>query len=494
MSSGREEIESLLADDAWSREVDMVLSHPAPSTYRVSSATGTVTFERRADGERWRYETVSVTGEDPIGDDATDRFVGHDRERESRYPAAADNAYPYALEHIAQFFDAPHAPDLVVQHTASHHFDDHLGQHGSLGAVQARAPFIAAGPGIRAMGMVDRHTRVVNVAPTIAALLGLDHHPEGRGPTGMRRADAFLARQDGDVEWAVLDGERPEHVMVVLMDGCNANLLYDAIDRGEAPNLAGLAARGTSYRHGAISSLPTATLANHTTATVGAHPGHTGVLHNTWHDRVSGRTPDLLSLDQMFTAMEHLYPSVETIHEAIHRCRPDAFTSATFEFCDRGADHSSFASIRGGRRPEFPSRGEIHHLDAAAGEESALYTWMSSVDHLSTGETLDIWRQVEGNPLPTLSWLGLAVTDEAGHVGGPHSELARAAVRDSDARVGEVIEAIDAAGALERTAFLVIADHGMEQNDPTNDRRWTEAVDGSGVACLQVADNFIYLR
>ena len=29
-------------------------------------------------------------------------------------------------------------------------------------------------------------------APTIAALLGLDHHPEGRGPTGMRRADAFL--------------------------------------------------------------------------------------------------------------------------------------------------------------------------------------------------------------------------------------------------------------------------------------------------------------
>ncbi len=217
-------------------------------------------------------------------------------------------------------------------------------------------------------------------------------------------------------------------------------------------------------------------------------------LHNTWHDRVSGRTPDLLSLDQMFTAMEHLYPSVETIHEAIHRCRPDAFTSATFEFCDRGADHSSFASIRGGRRPEFPSRGEIHHLDAAAGEESALYTWMSSVDHLSTGETLDIWRQVEGNPLPTLSWLGLAVTDEAGHVGGPHSELARAAVRDSDARVGEVIEAIDAAGALERTAFLVIADHGMEQNDPTNDRRWTEAVDGSGVACLQVADNFIYLR
>ena len=38
--------------------------------------------------------------------------------------------------------------------------------------------------------------------------------------------------------------------------------------------------------------------------------------------------------------------------------------------------------IRGGRTPSFPSRGEIHHLDAAAGEESALYAWMSSVDPL----------------------------------------------------------------------------------------------------------------
>ena len=493
MASGADEIEALLVDGGWDREVDMVLSQPAAGTYRVRSPNGSLTFGRRADGDRWVYETLSSSGENPIADDATDRFVGHDVERAERFPSSSVNAYPYALEHISQFFDAPHAPDLVIQHAASHHFDDHFGQHGSLGAIQARAPFIASGPGIRPMGMVDRHTRVVNVAPTIAALLGLDHHPEGRGPTGARRADAFLARQDGDVEWAVLDGSRPDHVVVILLDGCNANLLYDAIDRGEAPNLAGLAGAGTSYRHGAISSLPTATLANHTTASVGAHPGHTGVLHNTWHDRTNGQTPDLLSLDQMFTAMQHLHPSVETIHEAIHRCRPEAFTSATFEFCDRGADHSSFGLIRGGRTPSFPSRGEIHHMDAAAGEESALYAWMSSVDHLSTEETLDIWRQRDGNPLPMLSWLGLAVTDEAGHVGGPHSELARAAVRASDARVGAVLEAIDGAGVLDRTAFLVIADHGMEQNDPDNDRRWTDAIAESGVACRQVADNFIYL-
>ena len=41
--------------------------------------------------------------------------------------------------------------------------------------------------------------------------------------------------------------ERAEHVVVLLLDGCNANLLHDAIDAGEAPHIAGLVARGTDF-------------------------------------------------------------------------------------------------------------------------------------------------------------------------------------------------------------------------------------------------------
>lgn len=487
-------LETALCDPEWEREVDLVISSPGPDAYRVASSRGTLTYRRLVGSDgRLEYPDVEVSGSDPIADDSTDRFVGHEAERSARFPRGHDNAFPYARDHIAQFFDAPHAPDVIVQHAASHHFDSHVGQHGSLSAVQARAPFIAAGAGVRRSGVVDRHTRVVNVAPTVAALLGLDPHPAGVGPTGRRRHDALLARQDGDVESAVLDGDRPDHVVVILLDGCNANLLHDVIESGRAPHLASIASRGTTYRHGAVSSLPTATLANHTAASVGAHPGHTGVLHNTWHDRMRGFTPDLLALDQMFTAMSHLDRGVETIHEAVHRCRPDAFTSATFEFCDRGADHSSFGLIRAGTTPRFPSRGEIHHMDADAGEESELYRWMSGVDHLSTTETVAVWDRVAGNPLPTLTWFALAITDEAGHAGGPHSELARASVRDSDARVGEVLAAIERAGVLERTGFLVIADHGMEQNDPDNDRLWRDTVAAVDPTALQVADNFIYL-
>ncbi len=372
--------------------------------------------------------------------------------------------------------------------------DGHLGQHGSLGVVQARAPFIAAGAGVRGLGMVDRSTRVVNLAPTIASLLGIDAHPAGVGPTGRPRDDALLARQDGDVERHVLDGTTADHVVVVLLDGCNANLLHDVMSTEDAPNIAGLVGRGAGYRHGSFASLPTATLANHTTAVTGAHPGHSGVLHNTWVDRASGEVPDLLAMDQMFWAMRHLDPSVETLFQAIQRWRPDAFTTSTFEFCDTGASWSSFGQVRDHAGGALPELDEITDVDADAAATSEAYRFMSRVDHLSTEHTIAAWEQSYGNPLPTLSWCGLAVTDEAGHESGPHGELARAAVRDSDARLGRIIDTVERAGALDRTAFLVIADHGMEQSDPAVRGSWDAELASSGIDHVDVGGGLIYLR
>jgi arylsulfatase A-like enzyme len=485
-------LEAALVDPVLSGQVDMVLSRPAADRFRAASADGSVTFRRIDRGGRYGYERGEVSGRDPLADQATDRFVGHAVERDARYPTAATNAYPHAYDSIAQFFDAPHAPDLVALHSASHHVDAHHGMHGSLGIVQARAPFLAAGKGVRALGAVERSTRTVDVAPTIAALLDLDVHPEGVGPTGERRADARLRRQDGDPEVAILDGERADHVVVFLLDGCNANLLHDVMAAGEAPNLTALAARGTHYLHGMMASLPTATLANHTTAVTGAHPGHSGVLHNRWHDRARGVTPDLLAMDQMVVAMRHLDPRVETVFQAVARSRPGSHSTATFEFCDTGAGFSSFGLLREGAAAEFPDPSTVRNVDPECAAASGKYRFMSTVDHVSAEHTIAAWRQEDGQPLPALSWCALAITDEAGHESGPHGHAARAAVRDSDARVGDVLAAVEAAGALDRTAVLVIADHGMEQTDPDNTATWTEALAGTGVAHLDV-EGFLYV-
>ena len=490
-------LEAVLTDQQLADRVEMVVSRVGPERYRAAAVDGSVEFTRDGGdggGDGPRYSVERIEGRDPLAVQSTGHLVGHAEERGARFPDRTQNAYPHAHDSIAQFFDAPNAPDLVALHTAAHHTDGHLGQHGSLGVVQARAPFLAAGAGVRSLGMVDRSTRVVDVAPTVAALLGVTPHPEGIGPTGERRDDALLRRQDGRPEVELLDGSVAQHVVVFLLDGCNANLLYDVIDSGEAPNLAGLLARGTAYRHGAMASLPTATLANHTTAVTGAHPGHSGVLHNTWVDPADGSAPDLLAMDQMFWAMRHLSPEVETLFAAIERTRPGAFSSATFEFCDTGASFSSFGLVRYGRDGSgLPPLEEVTHLDRPSAEASGAYRFMASVDHLSAAHTIECWEQAHGNPLPTLSWCSLALTDEAGHESGPHGELARAAVRDSDARVGDVLAAVERAGALERTAVLVIADHGMEQNDERIDAPWTPELEASGVAHREVGGGLIYL-
>ena len=488
-------LERALCDSAVEHLVEMVLRRQGPDGYRAAAVDGSVEFVRELDAEgRPTYRITKVEGRDPLEHGALDHLVGHESERAAAFPHRTVNAYPHAHDSIAQFFDAPHSPDLVVTHTAAHHFDDHLGQHGSLGVVQARAPFIAAGAGVRADGIVERSTRTVHVAPTIAAVLGVEPHPAATGPGGAARADALLRRQDGDVETEVLTGETAEHVVVFLLDGTNANLLFDAIAVGEAPHIAGLVDRGTAYRHGMFASLPTATLANHTTAVTGAHPGHSGILHNTWFDRSNELTPDLLSMGEMFDAMVHLSPEVETVFQAARRSRPDAWCSATFEFCDTGAHLSSFGDFRTGGLPDIPDFATITHVDRDMAAASAQYRFMSTIDHHSATQTIEAWDRTAGNPLPTISWCSLALTDEAAHESGPHGAAARAAIRDSDARVGDVLRAVERAGALERTAVFVIADHGMEQNDPSVTGTWTEVLQDTGIPHLDVGQGLIYLR
>jgi len=486
-------LESALVDVSMADRVDLVARPLGDGCYRIASVDGSVEFERVDDGDRPEYLVRSVSGRNPVEEQDPARLTGHDLEREQLHPGRTDTAYPHAYDSVAQFFDSPSAPDLLATHTAAHFTDGHLGQHGSLGVVQARAPFIAAGAGVRRLGEVDRSTRVVNVAPTIAALLGIQTHPEGVGPTGRRRGDALLRRQDGDPESFVLDGSTADHVVVVLMDGCNANLLHDAAEAGDAPHVASLIGEGVGYRHGSIASLPTATLANHTTAATGAHPGHSGVLHNAWIDRATGSAPDLLSMDQMFWAMQHLSDEVESVFAALERSRPGAFSSATFEFCDTGATFSSFGLVRDRTGGALPGPEDIEHADPDAVAASAAYGFMSRVDHLSLSHTIECWEQAHGNPLPTLSWCGLAVTDEAGHESGPHGDLARAAVRDSDARLGRLLDTIDRAGVRDRTAVLVIADHGMEQTDPEVDRGWDEDLSTSGIPHREVGGGLFYV-
>ena len=471
--------------------VDMVLLSRG-GAYEARSHDGGVRFRRT---ERGQYETLGVDGENPLADQSTDKFTPLAAEVAHKHPHRRDNAYPFAFDQVGQLFDHPAAPDLCVIHSPAHNWADqggHLGEHGSLDTVQARAPFIVAGAGVRADGVVPRAGRLVDVAPTVLALLGA-----APGDASSDDSGAYLAGQDGEVREDVLDGGRPAHVVGFLWDGANPNVLLAMAASGEAPNVARLIEMGTAYEHGAMAGLPTVTLANHTSILTGRLPGHHGILNNAWYDRRSGSQIITNSQATWPTSMQYVTAGTESIHSAVHRTWPDAFTASVNEPCDIDADFSTFDFFRRGEVPPIPdSPSGLPHTTERFVRPSKDYSWSSIVDHMGVEQAVGVWSGEEYRgvtyPQPRFMWVNFTLTDAAMHNGGPHSEMAAAAIRDCDARVGEVLGAVERAGVIDDTAFVLVADHGMEESDPAVTGDWDVPLREAGLTFRDEGYSFLY--
>jgi hypothetical protein len=499
--------------------------------YEVRAVDGRVRFTRTpaADGPHdgpgggdrtgngWRFDDVEVEGRNPLADTATDRFSPLDDERRHHWPDRTEQSYPHAHEQIAQLFDHPAAPDLVCLHTAAHNWQDQggeRGEHGSLGIVQARAPFVLAGAGVRSDGVVPRSCRLVDVAPTVMALLGAEplsaHAPDGGrvpggptpiGPDGRPLDGALLHRQDGRVLAELLDPSAPgpDHVVGFLWDGTNANVLYDMVAAGEAPNVARLLEMGVALGHGAMASLPSVTLANHTTIVTGAHHGHHGILHNAWYDKASGQQVITNSPATWPWAMQTLAPTVETLHQAVHRNWPGSFTVSVNEPCDSGADWSIFDQVRRGEGlPRAPRADELPFATERFVRPEKKYEVASRIDHTAMTQAVDAWTAggsgdgLLGTRLPRFCFVNFTLTDAAFHHSGPYAEIARSSIHDTDARMGRILDAVERAGAWDRTAFFLVADHGMEDSNPEVTGNWAPALAATGVPHRDEAYGFVY--
>ena len=350
-----------------------------------------------------------------------------------------------------------------------------------------RAPLVFAGRGVRTDGVVAASARLVDVAPTVAALLGCAPLDDGRA----------VGVQDGTARTEILDEQdHPRHVVGFLFDGTNANVLYDMAARGEAPNVARLIEMGTTFGHGAMASLPTVTLANHTTILTGAHPGHHGILHNAWYDRARGEQIITNSTATWPTAMDHLTAGVETIHDAVHRTWPDAFTASVNEPCDTGADYSTF---------DFFRRGEVPPIPASPGRVAA---YNRAVRPSVEGLCVVVRRRPHGRrasnryhlrslprrlvPAPALPLVQLHAHRRRdarrrpllGDGRGGGTRQRRPPGRDHRCR--------RARGAFDDTAFFLVADHGMEESDPSCTGDWDVALRAAGLSFRDEGYGFLY--
>ncbi|HWC33730.1 MAG TPA: alkaline phosphatase family protein [Mycobacteriales bacterium] len=422
-----------------------------------------------------------IRGRDPVAWQDPLAFASLVEELADPSPSNAHNSYPWAGRRLGSLFAAPAAPDIAVVHTGSHYWPErggHRGEHGSLNVVQSRAPLLLSGPSVTARGLLPLAARVLDVAPTLAWLAGVPLSELG-DMEGQALVDVLVPR--------------PGPVVGLLWDGCNSNSLYSLAAAGELPSVARLLAQGCAFAGGAIAEFPSVTLVNHTCALTGVGPGGHGIVNNAYYDRaeaVQRLTNDARTWHRW---SEWLAPGVRTVFD-----RVGGTTACINEPADSGASYSTFRLIR-----ESGSSGGASDMNSLLPDPSTDphttkdfvgikdYAWSSSVDAIGLQQMIDAWPSPA--EAPALTWWNVLLTDTGHHEGGPHSDVAHAAMRDADARLGVFLDHLERMGMLESTTFLLTSDHGSEGADEDCRGDWTQPLQDAGVAFRDEANGFLYL-
>jgi arylsulfatase A-like enzyme len=90
-------------------------------------------------------------------------------------------------------------------------------------------------------------------------------------------------------------------------------------------------------------------------------------------------------------------------------------------------------------------------------------------------------------------WWNTTLTDTGHHNGGPHSEQARASLRDADRRLGVFLDHLERLGVYDDAVVVLTADHGSEGADPECRGDWDDALRAAGIPFRDEAYGFIYL-
>jgi hypothetical protein len=507
--SGDSTILALLLEDPVADNVDLVITWRA-GAYEVWSRRGMIRFKRFAgESGALSFEVVEQIGENPIANQ--DPFIVATIDDELDAAARSGNrtddpnrawfephvlSHPYAYERIAQLFDSPRAPDLVVSPKA-YAWGIQPGQHGALDVVQCRAPLAFSGPGVR-RGLFKLNARQVDVAPTIARMMGFAKIT-GLDASGAP-AEVYLKRQDGRPLDEIIDDDaaRPKRVYMFILDGQSHSELRHQLDRnpGAIPNLAGLIERGAMLSHGSIVNFPSITWPSHSTILTGAWCGHHDVVNPTFHLREHRETVPIQG--NVFDGERYLADGVETLYEAFKRAGgAGTITASIHEPQGRGADHAVF------ERRILGDKARLKTLTAEMASDVSPRWAQDNLPAMTREEVVDIrgMAQVitlfehcgDNENAPAFVAHEFVLTDGAGHDYGPHHEGMREALCRTDKRIGAVLELLRGRGLLESTLFVITSDHGMAAQRVELKANPLCGPEQSGIQGVY-AESMIYLR
>ncbi|MFN0094750.1 MAG: alkaline phosphatase family protein [Dehalococcoidia bacterium] len=488
------------------------------SSYEAWARRGMVRWIRTfAEEGGYDYQVVEVIGQNPLaaqdyralstyeaelgaaidGPDPLRAFIPHER-----------ITYPYAYERLSQLFDHPNAPDLAVNSEA-YAFALQPGQHGNLDVVQSRSPLIFCGPGVKRGAMVDAPARQIDIAPTIAFLMGFPFI-DGRDLTGRSCTEqglepgVYFKRQDGHVLMDVVDdsGTAPERVYLFLLDGQSHTQLLHRLESEShsIPNLRRLVTGGAMLQHGSITNFPSITWPSHNAIGTGCWSGHHGIVNPSYYLR--DRRETISPQGAQFDTAKCLDEGVETLFEAFHRVygRWDgvfggALTASIIEPCTRGADHATLENRVIGEKDRLKAltAETAHEINPRWKEELEEFghKMMGEIDNRGLAQARLLFMD-EAHCPPKFVFHEFSQPDAAAHDYGPHHEAAREALDETDRRIGHILRLLDEQGLSEKTLFIVTTDHGMACQDTALGANAARIPERHGMAAVTV-EPLVYL-
>ena len=414
----------------------------------------------------------------------------------------AKQSFPLVLERIAALFDAPDAPDLAVGIRPWAH--NSPGRHAGMSTLQSRSTLIIKGPGVRKGAFLDEPVKLVDVVPTVLALLGAPT-TGGTASDGVYADGLHLKWQDGRVLHEVFEpGEcaRPKYALIVLFDGLLPTEILHQVESPtpdvELPAFQEVIFAGTSFRSGAVSNFPSVSAPGHMTAGSGLWSGHHGFVANTIYRRSTREritafallddVPGTLGNPQILMDIyeKSVAPGVETLAQAAHRAfgvydpesNEGAFTVVLNDLPLGDADYTTVDFIL--------ARG------SGGASPGASVTTYSMADAMGVSQVETV-LSTAGFPVPKTLQISLFSTDAAGEERGPHSNLLRSVLKDQDENLQRILNAYANRGVLHETLVVLVSDHGMELQDPTRNHTIGTYLNQSKIKAIQSASGLYFL-
>jgi ectonucleotide pyrophosphatase/phosphodiesterase family member 5 len=262
-----------------------------------------------------------------------------------------------------------------------------------------------------------------------------------------------------------------EYVVIIVLDGCRA----DYLDLAQLPNIKGMMSRGVSYTNAWTGQMMNSTAPGHATIGTGVFPNRHTITGFHLVDAATRKFTDLSDLKQVMDgAVEKkmLGAQAPTLAGQFRSKYPSA------KVLSISASKFYAAAAMGNYAADYVVFG--HWIDgffgplAVNGREPPQELMNDPL--VRTGEYVDTNNEDTWVANAVSAWfstlkpqvlmVNLPAMDEAGHLtGGPIAPTAMSEIlSNADLQIGRIRSLYESAGMLEKTLFIVTADHGMVPN------------------------------